>query len=165
MEEVPTREYKRMRRIETVRRARALNFACFRNQKFLSSPRACQWLAESVTQALAKHEVDLWAYCFMPSHVHLLVFPRSDHPSMANFLASVKKSVARKAVAWVRAHSPTFLPRMLDEQPNGGWPACESPRGISVVILNPWALAGRLGKPSSTMRRVGRGSCTSSRTE
>ena len=117
MEEVPPREYKRMRRIETVRCARALNFACFRNQEFLSSPRACGRRAESVTRALVEHQVDLWAFGFMPSHVHLLVFPRSDGPSMAHFLASVKKSAARKAIA--RAPAPALLSRMPDKQPTG----------------------------------------------
>ncbi len=108
-----------MRRIEVPRRARALNFACFHGQRFLAADRSCQWLADSLTVGLTNHEIDLWAYCFMPTHIHLLVFPRSDHPSVAAFLESVKTSVAKKAVAWVRINAPAFLVRMRDAQPNG----------------------------------------------
>ncbi len=118
MEPAP-RKYKRLRRIEAAGEARALNFACFQNQAFLKSERACRWLADAVARALVAHECDLWAWCFMPTHAHLLVFPRSEHPRMSGFLESIKKSVAKRSVAWVRVHAPGFLPRMLDEQPNG----------------------------------------------
>ena len=86
---------KRLRRFEVTRRARALNFSCFRGQRFLASDRSCRWLADSLTVGLDKHEIDLWAYCFMPTHIHLLVFPRFDRPSIAAFLESVKTSVAK----------------------------------------------------------------------
>jgi len=119
MDEVTPQDYKRLRRIEIARRARALNYACFRNQKFLSSERSCRWLADSVTRALAKHNIDLWAYCFLPTHVHLLVFPKPDKPNIAAFLSSHKKSVTNKAIAWVTRNAPGFLVRMRDEQPNG----------------------------------------------
>ena|ERR1043165_491243 len=119
MDEVSPRDYKRLRRIEVARRARALNFACFGNQRFLASGRACGWLVDSIERALAKHRIDLWAYCFMPSHVHLLVFPRADEPRIDAFCFSVKKSVTEKAVRWVETNAPRFLERMKDEQPNG----------------------------------------------
>ena len=55
----------------------------------------------------------------MPEHVHLLVCPRRREYSTAAFCASVKVSVARRAVAWVRAHAPDLLDRLRDAQPNG----------------------------------------------
>jgi len=112
-------DYKRLKRYEVVRRARALNFSCFHDQPFLRSDRACQWLADALTRALPKHACHLWAYCFMPTHVHLIVFPTGDAPNLSSFLESVKKSVNRRALARVRSHVPQFLPRMLDQQPNG----------------------------------------------
>ena len=55
--------------------AHYLTFSCFHGQPFLTSPRACAWLAESILAAKAKHPFDLWAWVFMPEHVHLLVRP------------------------------------------------------------------------------------------
>ena len=55
----------------------------------------------------------------MPEHVHLLVWP-TEHPyKISSFLQSVKTSVARTAVAYVKKKAPSFLPRLLDRQPNG----------------------------------------------
>jgi REP element-mobilizing transposase RayT len=112
-------KYKRLRRIEAPRHSRALNFSCFHSRPFLKSDRACRWLQDAVARALPAHGCDLWAYCFMPSHAHLLVYPRGDHPSMEDFLESLKKSSTKRALAWVRANAPGFLPRMRDQQPNG----------------------------------------------
>jgi len=55
----------------------------------------------------------------MPTHAHIVVFPCSDQPSMSDFLESIKKSVVKRAVNYVKANAPSFLPRMRDEQPNG----------------------------------------------
>ncbi len=38
---------------------------------------------------------------------------------MSAVMATIKLSVTRKALACVRREAPAFLPRMLDEQPNG----------------------------------------------
>ena len=55
----------------------------------------------------------------MPEHVHLLACPREREYDAAAFCGSVKLSVVRRAVPWVRKHAPGFLPRMLDQQPCG----------------------------------------------
>jgi putative transposase len=111
--------YKRLKRKEATRCPRALNFACFHNQPFLRSDRACRWLADALRRALPLHNCHLWAYCFMPTHAHILVFPRAEQPDLSAFLESVKKSATRRALAWIRKNTPHFLPRMLDEQPSG----------------------------------------------
>ena len=46
----------------------------------------------------------LWAYVFMPDHVHLLCKPRSYPYDISLFLESVKVSVTRKA-EWYRRTS------------------------------------------------------------
>jgi putative transposase len=59
--------------------AHYLTFSCFRRQAFLKGNTACRWVAESVRQARRKSPFDLWAYVFMPEHVHLLILP---HPGV-----------------------------------------------------------------------------------
>ncbi len=116
--EVSPEDYKHLHRYDVPGQARAINFSCFRNQSFLTSERACQWLAEALERFLPLHDTDLWAYCFMPTHVHLVLFPHGE-PCMEDLLASMKKSVTNRAVAWVKRNAPAFLVRMRDEQPNG----------------------------------------------
>ena len=116
--EVQPKDYKRLRRYDTPGQARALNFACFRNQRFLTSDRAKLWFAQAVAKFLPEFQTDLWAYCVMPTHAHLLVFPRGA-PQIAKLLASIKKSVTVRAVRYLERNAPHFLPRMTDLQPNG----------------------------------------------
>lgn len=85
----------------------------------LTNDRACSWLVDAVAKAQAVHGFDLWAYVLMPEHMHLVVCPRGDNYDISKFLATVKLSVTRKALAYVREHAPSFLSRMADVQPNG----------------------------------------------
>ena len=115
----PACDFKRLKRYEIQGHARALNFSCFHNLPLLTSDRACRWVADSLVVALDRHRVHLWAFCFMPTHVHLLVLPLGEAPDVASFLESLKKSVSRKALGHVRAHAPEFMPRLCDTQPSG----------------------------------------------
>lgn len=119
--EIPrhSQKYKSVRRYNDPGHAHSLTFSCFRRQSFLAKPRACQWLADAVTLACDKHHFDVWAYVFMPEHVHLLACPRSEAYDVSKFLATIKQSVTHKALAFVREQAPAFLSHMLDEQPNG----------------------------------------------
>jgi putative transposase len=76
-------------------------------------------LAEAIDCARKKHDFLLWAYVFMPEHVHLLICPRPNVYDVSKILESIKLSVARTAVPYVRKNAPTFLSSMLDQQPNG----------------------------------------------
>ena len=61
----------------------------------------------------------MWAYVFMPDHVHLILWPRATTVRLRAVLAAIKLPVSRRAVAWVTSAAPAFLARMLDVQPNG----------------------------------------------
>lgn len=117
---LPSGEYRRRlkRREGDNLHARALNFTCFGNQPFLRSERACAWTIDAIRLARAKHPIHLWAWCIMPTHVHLLIWPTTTECRVGNVLATIKLSVARRAIAWTKRHAPEFLPHMLDEQTN-----------------------------------------------
>jgi putative transposase len=55
----------------------------------------------------------------MPEHVHLLVWPTQDEYDVSDFFSSVKQSVAKRALPYVRRTAQAFLSRMKDLQPNG----------------------------------------------
>jgi putative transposase len=110
---------KRLRHFDEPGHAHYLTFSCFRNQRFLKSARACQWLVDALAAAKQEQPFDLWAWVFMPEHVHLLLCPRAG-TSISAILTAIKKPVGRIAAAWVRKKTPHFIPRMLDTQPGGG---------------------------------------------
>jgi putative transposase len=108
--------------------AHALTFSCWRRQPFLSRERPCLWLASAIDRARRRFALDVWAYVFMPNHVHLILhahagyresMPPTDAFRLAAILAAIKLPVTRRAVAWVTREAPAFLPNLLDAQPSG----------------------------------------------
>jgi putative transposase len=109
---------KRIRRFDEPGHAHYLTFSCFRNQRFLTSERACLWLIDAIRHARIQTTFDLWAWVFMPDHVHLLLRPR-EGIVVSQILSAIKVPVAKRAAGWVRRAAPEFVPRMLDVQPGG----------------------------------------------
>jgi putative transposase len=99
--------------------AHALTFSCFRRQAFLGKDRSRQWLIEGMSRAVQVHAFHIWAYVIMPEHAHLLVWPTEPDYDISALLNSIKQSVAKRALAYVRLRAPSFLACMEDRQPNG----------------------------------------------
>lgn len=73
-------------------------FSCFQRLPLLTNELWREWLATSITHARNKLEVDLWAYVFMPEHVHLLLHPRRDTYRISEFIQLIKFPVARRVL-------------------------------------------------------------------
>ncbi|NLZ05355.1 MAG: transposase [Phycisphaerae bacterium] len=82
--------------------AHELTFTCYKNRPFLSSERACRYLVEAIVASRNKHAFDLWAYVFMPDHVHLVVWPRQEKYSISQILRSIKQPVSRRILEYLR---------------------------------------------------------------
>ena len=116
----PRPKFKHLHRIEGFNHARALNWSCFRNQPFLRDDRAKSWVLDAIVRAKEKHPFDVWAWCLMPTHVHLLIFPCPfEKPPVANILRSIKLPVSQAAIAWAKRFAPDQIDLMLDRQPSG----------------------------------------------
>ncbi|HUY87776.1 MAG TPA: hypothetical protein VMV10_03485 [Pirellulales bacterium] len=63
-------------------------------------------------QARQKLDFDVWAYVFMPEHVHLIVHPRRLQYSMADIRKAIKEPVGRKAVAYLRSSGSHWLEKI-----------------------------------------------------
>jgi putative transposase len=97
----------RRRTFNTPGHAHELTFSCYERFQFLRSGRTCQWLADAINVARVKHQFDLWAYVFMPEHVHLIVFPRRKEYEMRQILSGIKLPVAKRAIQFlVQSNSP-----------------------------------------------------------
>jgi putative transposase len=99
--------------------AHFLTFSCFHRRPFLTRDRSRGWMIDAIALACRRHGVALWAWVIMPEHVHLLLFPRHERYSISAFLATMKQSVTQRAIRYVRAKAPHFIPQMTDLQPNG----------------------------------------------
>ena len=92
--------------------AHELTFSCFRSRPLLKSDFACKKLAQSMVQAREKHSFGLWAYVFMPNHVHLLIYPPKDKYYIGKILTSIKQSTARGITNYLRKYNKDLL-RMM----------------------------------------------------
>ncbi len=100
---------KRRQRNDEPGDAREFTFCCYRRFPFLSKDRTREWFIESLILAREKYEIDLWAYVIMPDHVHLLLFPRDPDLKLGPVVGEIKEAVGRKAVAYLKKHSPEWL--------------------------------------------------------
>jgi len=85
---------KRCERWNTPGQAHALTFSCYCNRPFLSKQRTCEWLVQAIDAARRRHAFDLWAYVFMPDHVHLVIYPRCEDYSISRILLSIRQPVS-----------------------------------------------------------------------
>ncbi|MBL7187350.1 MAG: transposase [Phycisphaerae bacterium] len=107
---------KKCKRYNIPGHAHELTFSCYNNRRFLLSERACQWLIESIERARTKHNFSLWAFVFMPDHVHLLINPTDEEYSISNILKDIKTDTARKAVKYLKENKPSGLSQLCTGQ-------------------------------------------------
>jgi putative transposase len=105
-------KHTRRRNINEPGHAHELTFSCYQGFPFLQAERTCQWLAESIGAARQKYDFALWAYVFMPNHVHLVVWPRRRDYDIAVIRKAIKAPVARRAIDYLAQHAPEWLPRI-----------------------------------------------------
>lgn len=89
--------------------AHFVTFSCYRRIVLLSKDRTREWLVQSLAKARLAHNFDLWAWVIMPEHVHLLLYPRDRIYKMSKIGWRIKQPVGRKAIRWLKKHSPGFL--------------------------------------------------------
>jgi REP-associated tyrosine transposase len=92
--------------------AHELTFSCYHRYPFLNAERTCLWLAEAIEQARSELNFYLWAYVFMPEHVHLVVMPPATGAPIRAILQSIKEPVGRKAINYLVAGASAWLDRV-----------------------------------------------------
>ena len=76
-------------------------------------------MVEAIDLARIKHRFHLWSYVVMPEHVHILLWPTETAYSISAILTTLKQSVSKRALSFVKQQATNFLPQMADRQPNG----------------------------------------------
>jgi putative transposase len=142
--------------------AHEITFSCYKRYQFLSAERTCVWLSEAIEAARTKRNFALWAFVFMPEHVHLIIQPRNPSYQMSSILQSIKQPVGQRAVAFLKSDAPAWLPRITRDrggsterlfwQSGGGYDRnIDEPKTLSTMIdyihMNP-VRRGLVARPS-----------------
>jgi putative transposase len=98
--------------------AHELTFTCYKRFPFLGAERTCQWLIESINEARMERGFDLWAYVFMPEHVHLILCPRAAPYDIAAIRKAIKAPVGLQALKYIEMHAPEWLPTVTRRRGN-----------------------------------------------
>ena len=75
-------------------------------------------MLDAIDLARKRSPFDLWAYVIMPEHVHLVLYPHHD-ARISDLLSTMKQSVSKKALNWLKTNASEFLPTIEDAQPSG----------------------------------------------
>jgi putative transposase len=89
-----------------------LTFTCFHSLPLLSKERTCLWFVHAIKQARLKHSFDLWAWVAMPTHAHLLIYPKAPQTSTSKVLQSIRSSVGKRAIDYLRKMKSPFLEKL-----------------------------------------------------
>ena len=98
--------------------AHFLTFSSCRRLPLLNKDRTRQWMIDAIALSRSKHSFDWWAWVIVSEHVHLVLWPHSK-VRISSILTTMKQSVSRRAILWLKENSPGFLEQLLDRQPNG----------------------------------------------
>lgn len=72
---------------------RYFNTICtYNKQSVFRSGSLVEWLIDILQEKSNPFEVKVWAYCFMPDHVHLLIEGKNVNSDMKKFISSYKQS-------------------------------------------------------------------------
>lgn len=119
MSTIASRKYKTRHARNIIGQAHMLTFTCYKSLPLLSKDRSRLWFVEALDRARQAWRFRLWAWVAMPEHAHVLLRPADDAHQIEGILKSIKQSVARRAIAFLRANCPDFLDRLRVEWPTG----------------------------------------------
>ncbi|HEY3321872.1 MAG TPA: transposase [Planctomycetota bacterium] len=110
---------KRIQHFNIPGHAHFLTFTCYHGMPLLANELWSSWLGESMRAACNKHRFALWAYVFMPEHVHVLVRPGEENYDVSTWLKSVKSSVSKRVIEELKRKRDPLLQQLEIASPVG----------------------------------------------
>ena len=95
-----------------------LTFSTFKRLPLLTKEQSCQWAVDAIALSRERNPFDLWAWVVMPEHVHIALQPHHG-TTVASILRTLKQSVSKRAIIWLKKNAPDYLATIEDVQPNG----------------------------------------------
>ncbi len=85
---------KRRKSYNVPHHAHALTFSVYRRRPFLTLPSVAEAFLSRLDAARKRHRFEVWAYCVMPDHAHVVVNPLEEVYAMATILKAIKAPTA-----------------------------------------------------------------------
>ena len=104
--------YKRVQHFNIPGHVHFLTFSCYHRLPLLANDLWRTWLAEIIRHNCDRHALALWAYVFMPEHVHLLVKPKNQPYDVAVWLKGIKGAAAKRVVNDLRRVGSPLLDKL-----------------------------------------------------
>jgi putative transposase len=105
-------KYKRRKNFNDPGHAHELTWSCYRRMKLLHSDFACEMVACAINKARITHNFAVWAYVFMPEHIHLLIHPRELEYDIALIRKAIKQAASQRAISHLKKSNPEALDRL-----------------------------------------------------
>jgi len=116
MEDPPHR--KTIQHFNEANQVRLLTFSCYERRPLLDNGDHRYTLSRCITRATDRHRWMLIAFVYMPEHVHLLVYPKSEEPRVEKLLYAIKKPFAdRIKLRLAEQQSPLLQQLTVTERP------------------------------------------------
>jgi len=100
--------------------AHELTFTCYGGAEYLKDHAACSIFLEELEKARNIYSFLLLAYVLMPTHVHLLIVPKSSHYDIAKMLSGIKGVMSKRYRNHLRETDSTkhdsFLVKKRDKE-------------------------------------------------
>jgi putative transposase len=101
--------------------AHELTWTCFHNRPFFNADRCSNWFLLALERSRRKYAYHLWAYVIMPTHVHVLLWPGNQDYAMEAIAASIKQSLAKRAVNYLKRSNQAGLEQLATHQRDGAY--------------------------------------------
>ena len=117
----PAAHRKRVKTYNLPGHAHFLTFSCYRRMPLLTNETWRVWLADAVRATCDAHQIALWAYVFMPEHVHLLLKPRLERYDISKYRQALKQGLSQRVIHALKAARSPLLERLKVQERPGKW--------------------------------------------
>ena len=90
------------KRYNTPRHAHEITFSCYQSRDYLLDDRLCEFFIESLEESKRNYAFLIWAYVLMPTHIHLLIWPKNTEYDIAVIFKAIKGRCARKYSTYLK---------------------------------------------------------------
>lgn len=100
---------KKMKHYNEPGHAHELTFSFYRRRPYGNDPFFCRIFLEELDSTRKSQDFLIWAYVIMPSHVHMLIYPKSKEYDIAEILQHIKGKTSNRYRNLLKDKNPKLL--------------------------------------------------------
>ncbi len=115
----PSGHRKRIKHYDEPGHCHELTFSCYRRMPLLTNDLWREMLSHSIDRAVQRHGYQLFAFVYMPEHVHLLVLPISNSGGIDKLLKALKRPFSFRVKKILQDQRSPLLKKLTIQQRPG----------------------------------------------